>query len=94
MTMSRDRIEFTWGDRICGDQGARDAFKDVFDQNPPNIGDCGPVRIRCRPSQFVRFLVLRNKHGGHNDFKILNAKIVDEVASTLDLSKVPAEYAR
>ena len=50
------------------------------------------VEIICRPSQFARFMILRNNYGGVNDFKGLDARLVKlpEPPEQLDVSKNPA----
>lgn len=50
------------------------------------------VKIICRPSQFARFLILRNDFGGSNDFKGLKAELIPApTAQTLDVSSRPAK---
>lgn len=50
------------------------------------------VLVICRPSQFARFLILRNEYGGENGFKNLYAKLVPAPKPTnvLDVSQNPA----
>lgn len=47
------------------------------------------ARIRCRPSQFARFLIYRDEAGCLNRFKELGAKIIkeQEIPQYIDVSK-------
>lgn len=85
--MSHDRVEFVLGPFAAGHTGARaavraamEAFNLTTDEgNALYVMGRPPTTFRVRPSQFARFLILRNNYGGVNDFKGLDPKLVPEV---------------
>ena len=82
MAMSTDRVEFKpdtspvrfSGQQQVDDNATRQAFSKAFGQPMPML--LGMITVRCRPSQFARFLIYREEAGGRNSFKILEAKLV------------------
>jgi hypothetical protein len=54
--------------------------------------ETGGVIIQCRPSQFARFLILREKAGYQNMFKELRAELIvpKPIPQILDCSRNPA----
>ena len=79
MAMSRDRVKFTIPyNRLMAGSGSGEKLRqlliEVFNVRIP-ANQYGPVEITCRPSQFARFLILRNDRGLLNGFKELNPKL-------------------
>lgn len=67
-------------------------LRDVFGLSSNEINPLrsnGSITIRCRPSQFARFLILRNEAGFRNGFKELNPKLICPVERQphIDVSK-------
>ncbi len=87
MPMSRDRVEFTLGGYSGGTVAMEACIKAAIEtlgiDHSTAVKACrvggSPVVVRARPSQFARFLILRNEYGGVNDFKGLKAKLVPAV---------------
>ncbi len=81
MAMSRDRVEFKLAaphSQRCDVQRAADrAFGHGAVKVPSRHADT-PVIVRCRPSQFARFLIYRNEEGASNSFRELDARLVEE----------------
>lgn len=94
MSMSRDRVHFEL-DTLNSNHATRTAFMQAFGTQFPasSRSGVGVLTIICRPSQFARFLIYRNEHGGQNLFKELNAKLVPAAADPplLDVSGNPAQ---
>jgi hypothetical protein len=88
--MSPDRIEFTLdknSDR-CTVRAAHRAFGMHIEQLHRAIRD--QVRIRCRPSQFGRFIAFRVEEGvANNCIKELDIKVMAGTPSTLDVATNP-----
>lgn len=82
MSMSHDRVEFTLGflgpTHSTANQAAVRAAKEALGLTDSEVETIWqrPVTLRVRPSQFARFMILRNEYGGVNDFKGLKAKLV------------------
>jgi hypothetical protein len=83
--MSRDRVEFQIGGYSGGERAQQATTRAAIEalgieqyQIASAFGQT-PLTVRCRPSQFARFLILRNEYGGTNDFKGLKAKLVPAV---------------
>jgi hypothetical protein len=82
MSMSHDRVEFTLGflgpTHSTSSQAAVRAAKEAIGLTDSEIETLWqrPITLRVRPSQFARFMILRNEYGGVNDFKGLKAKLV------------------
>lgn len=96
MSMSTDVIEFTLGRNGHGltDTRALDAAVKAFGFSHEIINQLRyrEVVIRCRPSQFGRFIVYRDMSGATNGIKELNAKIIEtrpETPKFFDVSKNP-----
>jgi hypothetical protein len=89
--MSHDRIKFEL--HRMQTREFRDLVQEVFGFSLPsrNISPCEAVTVICRPSQFARFLVLRNSRGFSNDFKGLNAELFtpSDQPETVDVSGNP-----
>lgn len=84
--MSHDRVEFVLGPFVQNNSAAQAAIRaatEAFNLNDGEIrtlhGFGSAIQFRVRPSQFARFLILRNNYGGTNDFKGLDPKLVPEV---------------
>lgn len=94
MAMSRDRIEFTLttgnADEEIKEATARAATR-AFNLTPDNARFLlsQEVRIRCRPSQFGRFIVFRVEEGVKNN-RISNLEVEliapKPVRTTVDVS--------
>ena len=94
--MSKDRIEFNlvasnWYDEDLISKVASIALGvDIGHARKLVVAE---KRIRCRPSQFARFIVLRNQFGATNGIKNLNAVIIPPAAvepDYVDVSQNPA----
>lgn len=94
MAMSKDRVEFTlksyyftsgFGGCHPSDRGNQ-LLTAAFNLGPEAIQSIrdrafrfGEVRLIVRPSQFARFLILREQLGFQNQFKELKAKLITPV---------------
>jgi hypothetical protein len=95
MSMSKDQVEFSLAVNGREAEKLRRPFFAAFQQSMPLKGTLRPDRvaeyvlIRCRPSQFARFLILRNEAGCSNGFKELGARLISspEVPAILDVSR-------
>lgn len=102
LAMSKDRITFFLAERRYEDNGLvyRKMIHDVFDLSEDGYrGAChyfaktgyhNGVMITCRPSQFGRFMVMRNTLGFTNDVKGLEATLFQpqpEKPTVVDVSK-------
>lgn len=91
MAQSKDRVEFTLRaydrDVEATMRGAARAFN-ISEDYARTLLD---KRIICRPSQFARFLIYREKEGACNSFKALSARLFtpETVPSPVDLSGNP-----
>ena len=100
-TMSKDRITFFISQQRYETEGSlyRQMIHDVFDLSPaafngaiayfPDLVKRG-VAITCRPSQYGRFMVMRNSLGFTNDVKGLQAVLFQpepEKAAAIDVTK-------
>ena len=99
MSMSRDRVRFKLGGRamwMVADRGILSidlrAAQRAFNLSPESVHNYDQITIICRPSQFARFLIYRNEMGSRNDFKDLEAILVDAPREerVIDVSKEPA----
>lgn len=106
MSMSKDRVRFTlsrayfeedYGRKRGGIM--REVLHEAFGVNGSELDgmartvlDNTRVVIQCRPSQFARFLILREKAGFQNMFKELNAELIqpEPVPLIWDYSRNPA----
>lgn len=83
LASDKERIEFILPastTTCCGTrrpQGFVNLLKDVFDADINRVGP--KVTIRCRPSQFSKWLIKRNELGFKNNFMELDAHYVDTV---------------
>ena len=81
--MSRDRIEFRipWR-RLADYKGHADVLLKSFGIDPTMVNNCirhgQDLEIKCRPSQFARYIVLRCNAGIPNGIKELEASLVME----------------
>ncbi len=87
MSMSHDRVLFEL-DTFSMDSATKAAFRKAFGMDPPAGSNI--VKVRCRPSQFARFLIYRNDEGGRNAFKNLNARLVEAEDTIFYVSRNPA----
>lgn len=99
MAMSHDRVEFQLGPFRPENRetptvaavvrAAHEAFGLETAEAAALFGYGEPVILRVRPSQFARFLILRDRYGGTNDFKGLKANLVPEepTPTRIDVSK-------
>lgn len=88
MAMSKDRVEFTlkayYFDNFRkfsqnGENLLRDSLNlphEVIQKIKRTALHFGEARIVCRPSQFARFLIIREQMGFQNQFKELKAKLI------------------
>jgi hypothetical protein len=90
MAMSKDRVEFTLKGYYFESRGSRrfahgtQLLIDSLGINNEQANRIGlraqnsieGVRIRCRPSQFARFLIMREKAGFQNMFAELKAELI------------------
>lgn len=92
MAMSKDRIHFKWTMREANTTASRKAYREAFGNEAPCLNNnCDEVKIICRPSQFARFIILRDAYDGTNNIKSLGAKIVPcGDPSVVDVSCTPA----
>lgn len=99
--MSKDRIEFEL--KINGSEREKlsVAFRKAFAVEMPREGyrkenyESQYVKVRCRPSQFARFLIYRDQEGCRNNFKELGAKIIlpeVEIPKIIDVSMERASF--
>jgi len=81
MARSRDRVKFTIPARHGASSKMATLLHDVFNIEEHYIKACScewkDVTIICRPSQFARFMILRNKRGMKNGFRELNATLFE-----------------
>lgn len=94
--MSKDRVRFILPSRRTHSQEAnpdnvramKSILHECFGINPNQIPAYTDLTIICRPSQFARFLIKRNKAGLQNNFSELKAELVEpqEVAAIIDVS--------
>lgn len=86
MAMSTDYVEFDLSRGALTGLGVDKAEKLLQetlgitpDEIPSDLWNVsGPCfKVRCRPSQFARFIIRRGELGGHNQIMILNAKLVN-----------------
>lgn len=101
--MSRDRVQFVAPYHLCAKTAGRELLMEHFGLSKAAVeqgaeSDWG-ILIRCRPSQFARFLIARHAVGLKNGFIELEAKLLtpaesaDSLRQYYDCSKVPARYA-
>lgn len=92
--MSLDRIKFILPNRT--DSGCRKALREVFNLTNDEIftASAHTTPIICRPSQFGRFIVLRNKYDGNNGIRNLKAELFDPTPKVeeYDVSKRKNTY--
>lgn len=73
---SRDRVRFNVGPNALAKSGMADLLQEVFGISSSELcahkDYCDGITIVCRPSQFARFLILRNDRDMPNGFKELN----------------------
>jgi hypothetical protein len=102
MAMSKDRVKFRLRAYYFDFEKSRQLLKDslgiTWDQwndlreaarNSPNQ----EIEIICRPSQFARFLIMREAAGFQNMFKELHAELVvpvPPVPQPVDVSRNPS----
>lgn len=81
MAMSKDRVEFDLNDYESNFKATVDAAVRAFAMTPQQANHAvrNGKRIRCRPSQFARFLIYRSENVSVNRFGCLNAKLVPAV---------------
>jgi len=101
MAMSRDRVHFNLPEEMCTElspvsKAATAAATVAFGLTYQEMRSIcmSRTRVICRPSQFARFMILRNLYGGRNSFKELNAEIVPAITTPpeIDVSKRPNTY--
>ena len=85
MSMSRDRVVFSilcrkLDDKMCSVICSAFSIKPREIPNRCSYGD-ERFEITCRPSQFARFMILRDMAGLPNGFKDLKPRLVKEVRS-------------
>ena len=94
--MSKDRVRFTIPEKLF-DLNMFELATEAFGQHFEVV--CGDITIICRPSQFARFLILRNNRGMNNKFKELNPQLeqmvtrskvfdVSETSNTVKVSRL------
>lgn len=93
--MSIDRVEFTCKEtERFVDEAARAAVK-AFGVSRVTADEWfrKEKRIRCRPSQFARFIIYRVENGiSINQIRILDPKLIDLVCPEIvDVSKNPRD---
>lgn len=69
--MSKDRVKFKIPWNRLSSNTYRQVIRQAFSLKDHEIPRCGDFTITCRPSQFARFLILRNNAGERNGFKEL-----------------------
>ena len=90
MSMSKDRVEIFLGSQYIrggsnrGEDGYRKLAEACFGLSPSQFDQMSQANpdgftIICRPSQFARFLIMRNEMGLTNDFKGLKPRLIPEV---------------
>lgn len=103
MSMSKDRIEFTLKRNSFHKLTAVDAFRIAnaalgltqAEFNSVYRDDFSHLRLRVRPSQFGRFIVMRVEAGmPNNPIRELDPKIIpaEKYECVLDLSNRPARH--
>jgi len=99
--MSKDRITFFLSEKRYLNNGPlyQKMIHDIFDLSETSFKEtceyfsehvCHGVMITCRPSQFGRFMVMRNSLGFTNEVKGLHAVLFQpkpEKVATIDVSK-------
>jgi hypothetical protein len=82
MSMSKDRVRFSIQHSKLDKQAYRDVLCDVFGMTerelPTDTCNDRRLTIICRPSQFARFLILRDRAGIANGFKELEPELIPE----------------
>lgn len=87
MGMSNDRVQFVLTDRHLETDKMRHVVARAFGLTSLNVRcmynelnkSCPtPIIIKCRPSQFARFLIWRNEAGCQNMFQELQPKILPQ----------------
>lgn len=105
MAMSKDRVKFLLsGYYFEYDAKIRPVLAEAFGLNSEQhyilrtqARERGSVEILCRPSQFARFLILREAAGFQNMFKELKAELVPApppVLQPIDVSGNPSRSER
>ena len=96
MSMSHDRVEFEVREYLLSQEGVRNALWDALsirqDLSKSMAAKGQTMKIRCRPSQFARFIILRHvKYGCANNMACLNMKLVpgQPEVEIIDASKNP-----
>ncbi len=99
--MSKDRVEFTLmdsqKDRQATARAAARAFNmTILTATQMMMANCGGgTRMRCRPSQFARFIVYRVEEGvSVNLVKSLDPKMIAAPDTVCDVSDRPATSGR
>lgn len=99
MSMSKDRVKFTIpAHRLTSSTQAcsyRKVCLEAFgtDFSDQRTGTCWEINVICRPSQFARFLIARNREGIQNQFSELNPVLFTPKTSgnvEVDVSGKPA----
>jgi hypothetical protein len=99
--MSKDRVVFTIppSEFKKNKGGYKEALELAFGDPYNTDGWDGMIEnhygltIRCRPSQFARFLIHRNDVGVPNSFQALNPRLEQEQDERVfDVSKNPNQY--
>ena len=80
MAMSRDRVSFKLPVQYLANYQMMQLVDEIFETSlqakAMDAVRCNlPLQIICRPSQFARFLIMRNKRGFRNGFKELEAEL-------------------
>jgi hypothetical protein len=101
MSMSKDRVRFTLAGYYF--EGSHESMglvlREAFGMSERDLvgvettaKETGGVIIQCRPSQFARFLILRDRVGYQNMFKELRAELIvpKPIPQIVDCSRNPA----
>ena len=100
MAMSKDRIEFNLPEiqgmapQTDDDNRRLRAASDAFGISQHQAYDFSVrgTRLRVRPSQFARYVVLGFQYGARTQIAAISPKIVKDIPSFVDLSGNPADF--
>jgi len=99
MPMSKDRVRFTLTPNMARCHSHQQLVEDTLGIPACDVKKYGdaykPMRIVCRPSQFARFLIVRNKRGLQNGFKDLEPELFcPDMPEEVDASRNPNRYTK
>lgn len=97
MPMSKDRVRFTLTSNMTRCHRYQQLVEDTLGIPASDVKKYGdaykPMTVVCRPSQFARFLIVRNNREIQNGFKELEPHLFHpEMPEVVDASRNPNRY--